>query len=164
MINNSSPDDGIGPVLDAVIRKSVSALKSALDRGGDVDERDPGGGTPINHAVIEGDADLLLELLKRGASVNASDAQGWTALHFAADGHRVREGHLLIEYGAPVDAPDHHGNTPLWRAVFAAKGNVEMIQLLLANGADKTRKNKHGVSPLELSETIGNYDVVQSLK
>lgn len=164
MSKSSSPDDGIGPVLDAVMRRSISALRTALEQGGDVDERDPGGGTPINHAVIEGNVELVLELLRHRASVNATDDRGWTALHFAAETHRVEEARLLIEHGARIDAQDHHGNTPLWRAVFAFKGAGAMIELLLANGADKTRKNKHGVSPSELCETLGKDEVARLLR
>jgi hypothetical protein len=35
----------------------------------------------------------------------------------------------------------------------------QMIQLLLGHSADKTLKNKHGVSPMELAATITNFDV-----
>jgi hypothetical protein len=38
-----------------------------------------------------------------------------------------------------------------------------MIRLLLASGADKTLKNKQGVSPEDLAKTIANYDVSEFL-
>jgi len=34
-----------------------------------------------------------------------------------------------------------------------------MIQLLVAEGADLSIKNKHGVSPGDLAKSINNFDV-----
>ena len=62
-----------------------------------------------------------------------------------------------------MDAPDVNGNTPLSNAVFDSRGRDQMIKLLLSFGANKTLKNKHGVSPEDLAKSIGNYDVSKFL-
>lgn len=67
----------------------------------------------------------------------------------------------LLEAGARVDSVDNYGNTPLWRAVFGSCGRGDMIQLLLAAGANPHAKNLSGVSPFDLASSIGNYDVKQ---
>jgi uncharacterized protein len=36
-----------------------------------------------------------------------------------------------------------------------------MIQLLRESGADPHLENRHGVTPVQLARTIGNYDVAQ---
>ena len=71
---------------------------------------------------------------------------------------------LLISGGALVDSADGHGNTPLFKAVFESRGRGEMIQLLLRQGADRNRVNKHGVSPRTLAATIANFDVKKWLE
>jgi ankyrin repeat protein len=69
----------------------------------------------------------------------------------------------LLAHGAVVDIQDAHGNTPLWRAVFESKNRGEVIEILLASGADKNLKNNYGISPLDLAGTIANYDAMQFL-
>jgi len=68
---------------------------------------------------------------------------------------------LLIDAGAAIDPVDDHGNTPLSNAVFESRGDGQVIQMLLAAGADPHRKNSHGVSPASLAHTISNYDVAK---
>lgn len=100
-------------------------------------------------------------LIEGGADVSAQDSQGETALHFAAREHQLEAANLLLKAGALVDAQDVNGNTPLARAVFASRGRGELIQLLIASGANKENKNNYGMSPLDLAKSIGNYDVLQ---
>ena len=70
----------------------------------------------------------------------------------------------LIKAGAELELQDTFGNTPLSDAVFESRGRGDMIQLLLANGADKEKKNRQGISPLALARSIANYDVKQFLE
>lgn len=98
-------------------------------------------------------------LIQSNAEVSAPDKSGWTPLHFAAQNHSPEIVQLLLGAGASVDAEDADGNTPLFRAVFESNGRGEIITLLLRAGADKYKKNNHGVSPADLAERIANYDV-----
>ena len=70
---------------------------------------------------------------------------------------------LLLANYADVDAQDKQGNIPLFRTAFESRGRGEAIRLHLAAGADRKTKNKYGVSPEELANTIANYDVKQFL-
>jgi ankyrin repeat protein len=150
-------------VIDAVHRGDLSGLAERLDAGEAVDATDTDGRTALMHAVLDGQIDAVRFLLSRGASVDARDRNGYTPLHFAAQENELEIARLLLEAGASVDPQDVHGNTPLWRAVFSSRGRGDMIGLLLARGADRHLKNKSGVSPYELSRTIGNYDVARFL-
>jgi ankyrin repeat protein len=60
----------------------------------------------------------------------------------------------VLRRGADVNGADPRGFTPL---MFAANlGLVENVKLLLAGGADATRKSKDGETALSLSERPGS--------
>ena len=127
------------------------------------EERDSFGRTGLHYAVLRGDLDLVEELLGGGADPTTSDRSGLTPLHFAAQEQVAQAVPVLIAAGAAVDVRDSWGNTPLWRAVFNSNGGGETIQALLAAGADPDSSNDSDVSPRQLAERIGNYDVWQFL-
>jgi len=85
-------------------------------------------------------------------------------LHFAARAFNPDATKLLLDNGAEGDAQDSNGNTPLSTAVFESRGRGSVIEVLLQNGADKNLKNKYGVSPSDLAESIANYDVKKFLQ
>ena len=153
----------MGHVINAVFSKDLFRLRSTLEAGENVDERDRDGRTALHHACIENREDLVDILLHFKARVIDADNNGWTPLHFAAQSYGVNIARKLLQLGAPVDAVDSYGNTPLHRAVFESMGRGDMILLLLKQGADRDRKNNHGVSPADLASTIANFDVAQWL-
>jgi uncharacterized protein len=117
------------------------------------------GRTPMHYAAATGDASAIAALLSRGANVNATDDNGWSPLHFSTQENRLEISRVLLAAGANVDAVDTNGNTPLSNAVFSSKGRGDLIELLRTYGADPLRKNHHGISPLGLARSIGNFDV-----
>jgi len=149
----------------AVLEADLGAVQKAIDQGDDINGLDRDGRTPLFQAVVDGNIAIASRLLKAGADVNARarDLEE-TPLHFAAREYRVEIADLLLKSGAHVEAQDRHGNTPLSTAVFYSRGRGEMIKLFLAHSADKSLKNKHGVSPEDLANTIGNYDVAKFLR
>jgi ankyrin repeat protein len=83
--------------------------------------------------------------------VTTQDSDGKTALHYA------------IEYALPavaqellgrnrglVSIADKFGNEPLWTAAFNAKGEYQLVLLLLGNGADPLHRNKANLCPLDI--------------
>lgn len=92
---------------------------------------------------------------------------------------------LLIKYGANVNIADLWKFTPLhegWKAIpfvyflwiefsikcdffftAAAKGKYEIVKLLLKHGADPTKKNRDGATPLDLIRE-GDEDVADLLR
>ena len=123
---------------------------SLLDRDGRSD---------LHYAARDGDLMVVQKLVSLGADVNLQDKHGWTPLHFAAQARSEDVAAFLLAHGASVDLEDSHGNTALFRATFASRGDGGVILALRKAGADPTKQNKSGVSPLSLARTIANYDV-----
>ena len=151
----------LNSVLHSVLGGDLATLKLAVAAGGDVNATDRDGRTALFQAVIVDRCDLVSELLRSGADAEAKGTDGKTALHLAAIQGRVECARILLIAGAPVDAGDKDGNTPLSDAVFYSGGRGDIIRLLLSHGADPLLRNKHGVSPKELAESISNYDVAR---
>jgi ankyrin repeat protein len=119
------------------------------------------GRAPLHYAAADGNAAEVAHLLAEGANPNAQDDNGWTPAHFAAQAGSFECMNALLIAGADPALTDSYGNTVLFRAVFASRGDGRLIRALRAAGADPHATNKHGVSPLALARTIGNYDVRQ---
>lgn len=157
--------DDFNTLVGLVGRKDYAALDELLTPTRakllDDDRR-----TLLMHAILADDADerMVAYLVDRGVPVHWVDGgQQWTALHFAARDNKEPLVRVLLERGAPVDAVDTFGNTPLWRCVMDSSTRVEVVELLVANGADPNKKNKHGSSPLDLAGTSGRDDLVAAL-
>ncbi len=68
---------------------------------------------------------------------------------------------LAIEHGADPNVEDHEGTTPLIAA--AAGGHADAVKFLLAAGADRARKNKHGLDAAAVAKKYGRTVVVDLL-
>lgn len=110
-------------------------------------------------AIVNGFSEIVYELCLSGLNVNIHDKNGKTPLHFAAIYKQFDCTKILIDFGAHVNATDVNGNTPLFDAIFNSGGDTNILLLLKSNGADYLSKNKYGVSPKDLADTIGNFDV-----
>lgn len=99
------------------------------------------GRTPLIAATsYAGNVETVRLLLDRGANLNAADQSGNTALFqsaWAADDFEITK--LLVERGANVNAPGEDGFTTLMMA--AANGNLAVVRLLLAHGANPNAAN-----------------------
>jgi len=127
----------------------------------DLELKDRDGRTVFINAVVEGDNKKVKILIEKNIDLNVQDKNGFSALHFAAQEYQLDIVNLLLEEKVLVDLQDKHGNTPLNNAVFYSRGRGEIIRSLLRNGADRNIKNNSGVSPLDLANTISNYDIKQ---
>jgi len=110
-------------------------------------------------ACIAEDLNQVKQLLTDGINVEEKNSRGMTSLHVLATIKNKVLAKLLVDNGADIESKDDQGNTPLWTAVMSSKGNEEMIFFFLNNGADPNEKNVHGISPLDLSKSISNYQI-----
>ena len=167
-------------LMAAVASDDVETVRLLLDRGADVNRvPKPGsenffwGGwrTPLMWAAYLGDEAMCRLLLERGARVNDFVETG-SALGQAAWAGQAGVARLLLDAGANVDQRDLVANyTPLHWAASSERSSPELVELLLARGADANAEggqsvdNFLGVSqtPLMLARKRGDTPIVRAL-
>src|SRR5690349_7186458 len=88
-------------LFEAVRKGDAAAVKSALDRGADVNAKFRYGTTALFKAAERGNAEVAKLLLDRGADVNVKDTfYGATAMSWAIDGKHVDVVRLLLAKSA----------------------------------------------------------------
>ncbi len=119
-----------------------------------------GGMTALSFAARQGDLAAVRILVENHANVNDPDADGLTPLILAVMNTHYETGAYLLDQGADPKIADKDGRTALYAAVDLhaedssnmpnrketdALTNLEMIQLLLAHGADINARLRHSV-------------------
>jgi ankyrin repeat protein len=124
------------------------AVERLLRSGVDANGRDTSGTTALMYAAAFAPLAAMQALLRAGADVNARNESGATALMWAThDPARVR---VLLERGANVNAARPDGMTAILGA--ALRGNRQVVDMLIAAGADARRGSVAAPWPLTLTQ------------
>jgi hypothetical protein len=148
---------------EAVIHGYVPIARALIDGGAEVNGR----GYPLNVAARAGQTKVVGLLIERGADVNAYDMTGYTPLLEAilsTDGLEAAK--LLLAAKADPGAEDENGCDTLHTA--ASRGNVEMVELLLAVGMNIDERNGAsayypGFTPLHEAAKYSQFAMVDYL-
>jgi ankyrin repeat protein len=124
---------------------------------------DDDGQSLLHEAIAHYNNGAAIDLINRGINVNIADNNGQVPLHFCALHKNPIVAAALLRNGADVNVKDIHLNNPLWTAVFNARGQYELVKLLLENGADPASKNRAGRSPLDFASQIDDKFLVSLL-
>jgi len=137
----------------------ASLMKLLGAGGGNINEADATGDTPLHRAARGIYADRIASLIAGGADVNATNHQGRTPLHVAAgkiggwdngDGSTMPF-QLLLKSKANVNAQDRDGLTPLHVLASADTSfKKEAVRALLDAGANPNLRDHHGRTPTHL--------------
>ena len=71
------------PLIDAINKGEVEAIKKLIESGADVNEVSTNGMTPLLTAVKNNQLEVIEILLAKGANINATNKRGMTALQIA---------------------------------------------------------------------------------
>lgn len=115
----------------------------------------------LNHCLFNGAIDTAKTLLENGFDINEKNYIYPISAAIASENPKVVE--FAINNGAIVNIDLGNGWTPLHEAIDAAidgmiqnneeaptRDSLEIIALLIQNGADAERVNDQGKSPLDL--------------
>ena len=153
---------GWSPLHRAAEKGSLVSVAVLLGRGADLHARGGHGDTALHLASQFASGTEGLEtvrlLLDWGAELDARNDFGETPLFGSVDSYV--DGHpattaLLLERGADVMARDIEGSTTLHRAASSSKAFPEVVELLLASGADARVENSKGLTPLDMAQRHG---------
>jgi uncharacterized protein len=182
---NAVKDGGaLMPLHYAARANDLASVKVLLDAGANVNDVSGYGWSPLLIATQNRYYKLGAYLIERGANVNLTNKGSWTPLYLATDNRNIESGDypvrkgdmdhldfikLLLAKGANPNARmkdssqtrtvftnqwlDENGATAFLRA--SQSGDVELMKLLLANGADPKINTVLNVSPLHVAAGIG---------
>jgi len=148
----------------------VEEVKQDLDRGAEVNFRDPISGlTPL---MVAEAPEVTALLLARGADVKAADVDGATVLHYAVLAPRALELlPLLLRHGAEINraAAGRGGETPLFAACqwfFEGRDRslgAKVFTLLAQKGADLNTADHLGNTLLMVAAMNRKPDMMRLL-
>lgn len=173
---NTKDNEGFTPLALATGLQDKELLQALRDAGATetppsgIDQTDPSAQTTppdldppdaLILATADGDLRAVQRLLLRGqVALEGTTEDGWTALHEAVV-HGPEMTRLLLEAGANANASSEGGYTPLHRA--AAKGQTEVVRLLVAHGADVSAEDVSGNTLARFAETSGHPPTIAAV-
>jgi ankyrin repeat protein len=170
---------GFTPLIYAARENCGACVAILLKHKADIGMADPSGVPALSIAMMNGNWDIAKQLIEAGADVNQWDIFGQSPLHVAIEGMKRRGDNnpldsdaqqmqassrdivkLLVDRGANPNqqlfykAPGRdsgvgRGLTPFLAA--CASGDIEIVKLLLAHGADIKLATSDGQGPIILA-------------
>ena len=151
----SGVDQQVSPLHLAALSGDADDVGALLAAGAAPNAGDVDGLTPLHYAAGDNHAAALVRLLDGGADVMLGDKEGDLALHIAVqEGQWEVVASLLNRMPELVDARGAWGNTALHYAAGSGQDLSDIVELLLAKGADISSKNEDGDTPLALARRV----------
>ena len=161
-IANKAGDTPLHLAARSGVLHDASSVKALLAAGASPDKTNGRGNTPL-HAAVEAysrsSAEVVAALLEAGANPRAAGRDRLTPLLMF-----VRQGPdeggvvtLLVNAGANPDRKAPDGDTPLHTAIREGgnRGKVEVVDALLAGGADPCIEDSRGFIPYNVATEGG---------
>jgi ankyrin repeat protein len=161
---------GIGVPVDARDEKGRTALLAAvqgnhievarilIQSGADVNAKDSIQDSPYLLAGARGHLEILEMTLAHGADLKSTNRYGGTALIPACHYGHVEVVYRLLKTSIDVNHVNRLGWTALLEAVILGDGGpayIEIVDALLAAGADRNIADREGVRPLDHARRRG---------
>jgi ankyrin repeat protein len=175
-INCRDKAQGLTPLLAAAFADNGAVAKLLIARGADVNVADNAKFSALINAAGNGNLELVQLLLAKGANVNAVSGKdfektkngvlelgNFTPLLFATTYGPAPLVRALLDAKADVNATDVRGMTPLIYAVTSEHSNPQIVQMLLAAGADRSAKTNKGETVDDWALKFRNPEILKAL-
>lgn len=141
-------------VSDAIDAGDCKKIDALIESGVDANTIEEGDQWNFLHLALVSvafppDPNIVRHLIDLGVDVNAEDREGWTPLHFAVRTKNSTVVKMLVDAGAEVDSVNDEGITPLHQCLLEQSCNLDVVEMLLAAGADPDNDRGGG--------TVRNY-------
>jgi ankyrin repeat protein len=177
---------GLTPLVIAAREDALDSVKVLLDLKADPNKTSADGSTALLVSVQNGLYDVANYLVEHGADINKQNVKGWSPLYLAIKHRTVETGtiplpnadqalpfvSLLLDRGVNVNVRAkadteirngfratwllENGATPFLRAALC--GDIEVMRMLLAHGADPNINTADGTTPLMAAAGVGYTD------
>lgn len=161
---NAVYTDGQTPLSLVVSSDTISihCVKLLLDAGACPDVCNLDGSTPLHIATERGDIQSTLHLLAANANPNVRDHFEQSPLWIAVHHNNYELSNLLVQFGAEVNFRNRQKKVPLVLLPILAQ-SLDILELLLKNGAKIRTEGKMGQTPLYLAVGYRNLDLIRIL-
>lgn len=157
---NAKSERGETPLIYAVDRMHVRMAKLLAKSGADLNAKDKDGNSPLMLSFKRESERLVKLFMSKDINVNIQTLNGDSALLMAIRMGNADYSRELIAKGADVNVTGH-GSTAVMQA--AKRGSLEIIKLLVENGADTLRRNEKGESAHDIAQKRGFREVAEFL-
>lgn len=156
---NERNNNGGTPIMYAALSGQPRTVSLLIENHANVDAVAGNGWTALMIASVKGYVDVAGLLLRHGADPNQGDVYAWTPLMRAAYENRPGIVELLATRdNTRVNQRGENGVTALHLAVL--QGNVDIVKLLLAQGADPEIKDNSDRTPLDFAKQNNDLNLL----
>ena len=142
LLKNTTDQNQITASLYFTTDKNLETTKLLLARGANVNIAGTYNATPLDVVLVRGCGDAYAAIwYKKPEDIKNSPCTPTDVIKTVT---------MFLEHGAKVDMPETNGIYPLMRA--AETGNLDLVKLLLAHGADINVRDNKGHTVLEYAK------------
>jgi ankyrin repeat protein len=155
-------DYDVNPLIEASGSREIEIVRYLLAHGAQINvRRISNGETPLFLALRVRSFDILTLLIHAGADINLRNKGGDTPLMLASFNSASENDYEMVQF---LKANGANFNSPDEELLYAAsRGDVGLIQQLLAAGAKVNQSYEDGVTPLMAAAINGQTAAVKAL-
>lgn len=160
-IANFGSTECVTPLHVSSAQGNVEVMQLLIEYGAMVDVQDFDGDTPMHDAAMAKQFEAVATLLHAGADPEIINDSKYTPFHIACFKGCYNTFQILFPFVHDINQCTSNGDTPL---ILAIQGNNDdIINFLLANGADPHIKNKFGEIALNIALCMGYCSIFKIL-
>jgi ankyrin repeat protein len=160
---NEANAGGATALMFATLSGDPMVTSLLLRAGARTDSKAKLGWTALALAAVKGYTEVGEVLLDAGASQGVRDAYGWTPLMRAVDRKRIDFVRLLLQKpGADLAIRQEDDATVLH--IAAASGDLDIVRLLVAHGADRSARDRNGNTAAEIARSADHTEIAEYLE